>query len=86
MLQVRLAASSMEGVNVTRVKFATGGTGSEHVGITAHLVRDNNGDGQFTGGDVALRSTTIPVDNGTLDFPGLSLLVPANGSVALLVG
>jgi hypothetical protein len=85
LLQIRLAASSMEGVNVSGVKFATGGTGDESVGITAHLVRDNNGDGQVSGGDVTLRSTGISQNNGTLNFTGLSLLVPANGSVRLLV-
>jgi hypothetical protein len=85
MLQLRLAASSMEGVNVTAVKFATSGTGDESAGVTAHLWRDNNGDGQAGGGDVDLGAGTISGNNGTLQFTGLSVLVPANGSVNLLV-
>jgi hypothetical protein len=75
----------MEGVNVTAVKFATSGTGDESAGVTAHLWRDNNGDGQASGGDVDLGAGTISGNNGTLEFTGLSVLVPANGSVMLLV-
>jgi hypothetical protein len=85
MLQIRLAASSMEGVNVTAVKFATSGTGNEGSGVTGRLWRDNDGDGQVSGGDVALSTGTISGDNGTLEFSGLSVLVPANGSTRLLV-
>ncbi|MHC4601578.1 MAG: hypothetical protein ACYS47_21495, partial [Planctomycetota bacterium] len=85
MLQVRLTASSMEGVNVTGVKFAASGTGDESVEVTAQLWRDNDGDGQVSGGDVSLGAGTITGDNGTVEFTGLGLLVPANGSIALLV-
>jgi hypothetical protein len=85
MLQVRLRASSMEAVNVSVVKFAASGTGDESVKVTAHLWRDNDGDGQVSGGDVDLGAGTITGDNGTVEFTGLSLQVPASNSVAFLV-
>jgi hypothetical protein len=85
LLQIRLSASSMEGVNVSAVKFATSGTGDESVGVTGQLWRDNDGDGQVSGGDVNLSTGVISGDNGTLEFTGVGLLVPANDSVRLLV-
>jgi hypothetical protein len=72
-------------VNVSAVKFAAGGTGDESSGVTAHLWRDNDGDGQVSGGDVDLGAGTITGDNGTVEFTGLSLQVVANDSLALLV-
>jgi hypothetical protein len=85
MLQIRLAASSLEGVNVSSVKFAASGTGDESAGVTAALWRDNDGDGRVSGGDVSLGTATITGDNGTVEFTGLVLQVPANDSVAVLV-
>ncbi|MHC4780237.1 MAG: hypothetical protein ACYTFG_16840, partial [Planctomycetota bacterium] len=84
-LQLRLAASSLEGVNVSRIKFASGGTGDESTAIAARLLRDNDSDGQMSGGDVVLATGTISGNNGTVDFTGLSVLVPANDSATLLV-
>jgi hypothetical protein len=84
-IQLRLAASSMEGVTASSIKFSAGGTGNEGTGVTARLVQDNDGDGQVSGGDAALGTGTISGDDGTVEFTGLSVAVPANGSVLLLL-
>jgi hypothetical protein len=85
LIQVRLSASSMEGVNVSGIKFASGGSGDESAGVTARLVQDNDGDGRVSGGDAALGTGVISGNDGTVEFTGLSLAVPSNGSVMLLV-
>jgi hypothetical protein len=83
-LQLLLTASSLEGANVSRIRLAAGGTGNESAGITAKLVRDSNGDGQVSTGDVTLSTGAISGDNGTVDFNGLAIVVAANSSVTLL--
>jgi hypothetical protein len=85
MLQVNLTASSLEGVDVSAIKFASGGSGDESSGLTARLIEDVDGDGQDSGGDNALATGVITGDNGTVEFTGLTLTVPASGSVTLLV-
>jgi hypothetical protein len=85
LIQLRLAASSMEAVTVSSIKFGAGGTGNEGSGVTARLVQDNDGDGQVSGGDAALGAGTVSGDDGTVEFTGLSIPVPANGSVLLLL-
>ncbi|MHC5037488.1 MAG: fibronectin type III domain-containing protein, partial [Planctomycetota bacterium] len=85
MIQIRLATSSMESVNVTRLKFMSWGTGDESLGITARLLRDMDGDGQESGGDVVLGTGTVSGDNGAIDFTGLTELVPAASSIFLLL-
>ncbi|MHC4781114.1 MAG: hypothetical protein ACYTFG_21275, partial [Planctomycetota bacterium] len=67
------------------MKFASGGTGNEGTVLTARLVRDNDSDGQVSTGDVDLTNGTISGDNGTVEFTGLSLQVPANDSATVLV-
>jgi hypothetical protein len=85
MIQIRLAASSLEGVDVSAIKFASGGSGDESTGVTARLIEDVNGDGQDSAGDNALATGSITGDNGTVEFTGLSVAVPASGSITLLV-
>jgi predicted phage tail protein len=85
MLQIYLTASSMEGVQVSRIQFCSGGTGDESSGVTARLFDDMNGDGQVSTGDLELRSMAFTSDNGILSFTGLSLVVPPGQTLRLLL-
>jgi hypothetical protein len=86
MLQVSLAASSLEGVSVTRVRVGSSGTGDESRGVVARLYLDVNGDGAVSASDLPL-GTAVPVltDDGYAVFGGLSLTVPAGTRATLLV-
>jgi hypothetical protein len=85
MLQVALAASSLEGVQVSRVRVASTGTGDESKGVTVRLYLDVNGDGQATASDVLLGTAPLAFDDGGVAFTGLTLSVPAGNRATLLV-
>jgi hypothetical protein len=85
MLQMSLTASSMEGVQISRIQISSAGTGDEASGVSVRLYDDVNGDGQFSAGDVQLGTGAFSSDNGTVTFTGLTLTVPAGQSVQLVV-
>jgi hypothetical protein len=85
-LQVSLAASSLEGVSVSRVRVGSSGTGDESRGVVARLYLDVNEDGAISASDLPL-GTAVPIltDDGTAVFGSLSLTVPAGTRATLLV-
>jgi hypothetical protein len=85
MLQMSLTASSMEGVQISRIQISSAGTGDEASGVSVRLYDDVNGDGQFSAGDVQLGTGSFSSDNGAVAFTGLTLTVPPGQSVQLVV-
>ncbi|MHC5081090.1 MAG: hypothetical protein ACYTHN_18930, partial [Planctomycetota bacterium] len=85
MLQMSLTASSMEGVQISRIQISSVGTGDEASGVSVRLYDDVNGDGQFSAGDVQLGTGAFSSDNGSVAFTGLTLTVPPGQSVQLVV-
>jgi hypothetical protein len=85
MLQMSLTASSMEGVQISRIQISSAGTGDEASGVSVRLYDDVNGDGQFSAGDVQLGTGAFSSDNGSVAFTGLTLTVPPGQSVQLVV-
>ena len=75
----------MEGVTVTRLKFAGLGDGDEATALTVKLYLDGDGDGQVSSGSTPLATGTYTANNGFVEFSGLLLSVPSSGAVALLV-
>jgi hypothetical protein len=85
MLQVILSASSIEGVLVTRMLFTGFGGGDETRSITAKLYLDGDGDGQVSSGSTPLGTGTYDRDNGSVEFTGMALTVPAGVAVTLVL-
>jgi hypothetical protein len=85
MLQVLLSASTLEDGAVSAVRLSATGSGDESSGVTARLHEDLDGDGTVSPGDNELGAAAFTSDNGTVEFSGLSLVVPAGGSINLLV-
>jgi len=85
MLQVILSASSIEGVGITRMLFTGFGGGDETKSITAKLYLDGDGDGLVSSGSTPLGTGTYGRDNGSVEFTGLALTVPAGVAVTLIL-
>ena len=87
LLQFQLTASTVEDVVVDSVVVRAGGTADDRADIAAvRLLRDSNGDGVDSAGDVVLSAATAYVsDNGTATFNDIGDIIVANTSVAYLL-
>jgi hypothetical protein len=85
-VQISLAASSLDDVNVTRVRLTATGSGSDERDIiNASLFLDVNGNGGMDAGDIALGSGVFLLDNGMISFTGITGLTIAAGTTEHLV-
>ena len=86
-LQVALASSSVEDVNVTSITFTASGTGHERRDLErlgVFLYEDVNADGQVDGGDSLINSDRYNGDDGTVTLTG-SVTVSAGSTTYLLL-
>ncbi len=86
LLQLRAIAGSADSVRITKVVATGAGTANDVLDVTGvRLYRDVDASGSVTVGDVQLGSTaSFALDNGIVQFSGLTEVVPAGGSVTLL--
>jgi hypothetical protein len=86
MLQFRLNSLTSESVRVENVTVTAIGTANDTTAISAvKFYRDVNDNGLVDAGDVLIRSSTYAADNGTIDFNGLSEIIPGNSGLSYLV-
>jgi hypothetical protein len=85
-IQLALSAGSMDGVNVTRLRFTSTGSGSENSEvINVMLFEDADGNGEVNAGETQLGTGTYSSDNGMLTISGISGLSVAAGTTKHLV-
>jgi hypothetical protein len=80
MLDLSLAAGSLEGVRVRGLTVTAAGT-LDTSKITVWLHADANGDGRFDSGDEVLAGPGI-FAGATVEFPGLDRVIPAGATAA----
>jgi hypothetical protein len=85
LLQAILTASSLEAVQVSRVRVSATGTGDDARILRASLIVDVDENGRISAGETALATASFSTDDGTADFGPLALNVAAGGRLVLLV-
>jgi hypothetical protein len=85
-MQIALAAGSIDGARVTRVRFTSTGSGVENAEVVnVRLFEDVDSDGAIGAGDVQLGSGSYAADNGMITFSGITGLTVAAGSTKHLL-
>jgi hypothetical protein len=80
-VQLVLAAGSVDDVMVTRMRFTATGSGLDNLDVVnVSLYEDVDGDGGLSGTDTLVGSTTYSQDNGMITFSGLSSVTVSAGT------